>query len=487
MLEPTRLSQDLLRALFDHGVRFVHWKSNSHLMEALAGETDLDLLVHPDDGDRFILSAKSAGFLRIQSQPWASYPDVEDWLGMDEETTKFLHLHVHYRLVTGLKRVKHLCLPWHEQMLEGAVVHPSGWPIPAPSFEALVLLIRIWAKMPPVERLKSAPKIPESILIELRWLLSQSTFDEVLDATKSVGLDMDGASAKIRAIIEGDATSVAGLAKSIYRQTKKHYRVGWCMALSLAIIRYLEQLRRCLMTKLVSPVVLRKTLCGGGAMIALVGSDGAGKSTLSRDLNKWLRYKLDCHEVYLGSGDGNTGFVNRARKLIGRARRKQRGVSDPAMSKAVKRGLAKRVYRLFDLLLMQRKVRQLRGARVLADQGSIMLLDRYPQSQFAGINDGPKLQNSESFAWAGRSEAALYSEVAEIGPDLVLKLIVSPEVALKRKPDHNMSEISSKCEIVQRLDFGERECVAIDADQHYDRVLFEAKSSSWCFLRKEID
>ena len=35
------------RALAASGVRLVHWKSNGHLAEALAGETDLDVFADP--------------------------------------------------------------------------------------------------------------------------------------------------------------------------------------------------------------------------------------------------------------------------------------------------------------------------------------------------------------------------------------------------------------------------------------------------------
>jgi hypothetical protein len=109
------------------------------------------------------------------SQPWARYPDVEDWLVFDDQTGRFLHLHQHYALVTGLKRVKHLALPWGRTLMANLRDDPaSGWPIPTAEMELLILLVRIWAKMPP-QRRWFGPKIPSHILRELDWLRRSSS------------------------------------------------------------------------------------------------------------------------------------------------------------------------------------------------------------------------------------------------------------------------------------------------------------------------
>ncbi|MCV4821040.1 hypothetical protein OFM15_33690, partial [Escherichia coli] len=50
-----------------------------------------------------------------------------------------------------------------------------------------------------------------------------------------------------------------------------------------------------------------------GLVIAFVGSDGAGKSTVTREIRKWLRYKLDVHGYYMGSGQGSTRLLDKLR------------------------------------------------------------------------------------------------------------------------------------------------------------------------------
>ena len=84
---------------FDHltqeNLRYCHWKSNEHLPEALAGETDLDLLVAPEERDRFGQVLTSLDFKRICSPPEKCYPGMEDYLGFDAESGGLAHLQVH--------------------------------------------------------------------------------------------------------------------------------------------------------------------------------------------------------------------------------------------------------------------------------------------------------------------------------------------------------------------------------------------------------
>ena len=188
MPTPLPISAVLLSALRQKEVRFAHWKSNLHLAEALAGETDLDLLIDERDAHAFRASMKEVHGRRVISQPWARYPGVEDWLVYDDTSGGFMHLHVHYILVTGLKRVKHLRLPWTQTVLSHLRNDPaSNWPIPVASLELLILLIRIWAKMPPWRRLL-APRIPRHTLEELRWLEAEADAKEFGSLATSLGL-----------------------------------------------------------------------------------------------------------------------------------------------------------------------------------------------------------------------------------------------------------------------------------------------------------
>lgn len=475
MPTPLPISSALLGALRQQGVRFAHWKSNLHLDAALAGETDLDLLIDPADSARFCATIKKLGAKRIISQPWASYPGVQDWLVYDAAGGGFLHLHIHYDLVTGLKRVKHLRLPWTQTMLSHLRDDlGSGWPIPQAEMELLVLLIRIWAKMPPWRRL-FAPKIPRHVLEELRWLETGTEIGKFKSLAYSIGLSTDFSPPL------GDTKAILAASRNLYGQVKRHYRMSWSAALALAALLNTRILATRVWLKLVGPIRYRKVLTGRGFMVALIGSDGSGKSTLSRPLLKGLQYKLDVHPLYMGSGDGSAGWLNRVRRGLSALWRKRKKPRADAPAKT-KTSASAKVWRLFDLLLLRRKLRLLRLGRRLADRGSIMLLDRYPQDQFNAISDGPRQRDGRGFAWAARAEREMFKEAARLGPDLVIKLHIDPETAHRRKPDHDLEVIRRKCEIIDLLSFPGAEAAIIDAAMPPEDVLLAAKTAIWRHL-----
>ena len=475
------LALALARDADRRGIAFAHWKSNHHLAAALAGDTDLDVLVAGKDLGTFRAVLALHGGLAMTSPDWGRYPGVEDWLLADPATMRFIHVHLHMVLATGLKHVKHLALPWTEQVLATQRRDPgSNWPMPAAEAELLVLLIRIWAKMPPW-RMLLAPRIPRHILDEWRWLETQTTSAAVRDFAGKVGISA------VPDLPLKSEVAIVGAARAACREAVRHVRMGWGRALGLALKLNAERLAWRLLDRWRGPVRLRKTL-HRGALVAIIGSDGSGKSTVSGALDKWLRYKLDSHLVYMGSGDGRAGWLNGLRrKISGRLRsaRRKGSRAGPPQAEA-QAGFAARVYRLLDLLLLRRKLRLLRRCRRLAEGGSVILLDRYPQDQFAAISDGPRQRGGRGFAFAAKAEERLLSEARRLGPDLVLRLRVDAATAHARKPDHDPGNIARKCEVIDALEFPQSRVMTIDANAPLDRVLLAAKRAVWSFLLQEV-
>src|SRR5699024_5811741 len=57
--------------------------------------------------------------------------------------------------------------------------------------------------------------------------------------------------------------------------------------------------------------IIRKTTVSGGKIVCFIGVDGSGKSTLTKDLNKWLmKGKVENTKVYMGSGDGEKPLLS---------------------------------------------------------------------------------------------------------------------------------------------------------------------------------
>ncbi|MCK5276262.1 MAG: hypothetical protein KAR37_16525, partial [Alphaproteobacteria bacterium] len=107
------------------------------------------------------------------------------------------------------------------------------------------------------------------------------------------------------------------------------------------------------------------------------------------------------------------------------------------------------------------------------------------QAQIFGFNDGPLLQYfaTSRFAWiraVAGWELGVYRLAEQIRPDLVIKLSVTPDVAISRKPDMHCGEIVRRNKAVEALSFpAETRVVTISADLPLAEVIQLAKKAVW--------
>ena len=91
----------------------------------------------------FLKTIFDHSFVKVISPSWAKYPFIEDYVGCDQETGVIIHLHVHYKILTGFKRVKHFHIPWEKKILSSRIIDKNtSWPIPSYVDEFLVFLIK---------------------------------------------------------------------------------------------------------------------------------------------------------------------------------------------------------------------------------------------------------------------------------------------------------------------------------------------------------
>src|SRR5215831_5545055 len=91
-VQATRESEKLRDILLAKGIRFAHWKGNSHIMDSLSGKTDIELLIHPEDRNYFELILTGLSYKKLEGLWWNKIPGIEDWIGFDHESGKLLHL-----------------------------------------------------------------------------------------------------------------------------------------------------------------------------------------------------------------------------------------------------------------------------------------------------------------------------------------------------------------------------------------------------------
>ena len=215
-------------------------------------------------------------------------------------------------------------------------------------------------------------------------------------------------------------------------------------------------------------------------LIAVIGCDGSGKSTVSESILDWVRGYGPAAAAHLGKQSGNLGRalarLPMIGPLIGRViNRKVTSVRDyRATNKAPGVFVALVIY-----ALSLRRVLRFRRMLALRRQGLIIVTDRYPQLELPGAYDGPGLsvtaQGNPIVRWLARREQVAYAWMTGYRPDLVLRLNVDLDTACARKPDHRRELLRDKVAATPLLKFNGAPIVEIDSTQALADVLAAAR------------
>lgn len=477
-------SKRLFEAFHDDDISYCHWKSNEHLREGIEGKTDLDILVKPDRKVETTLN--NAGFRRFRPTGWAHSPGTDDYLGFDDETGKLVHLHLHYHIVLGEKRYKSYRLPWSERILSERVFDREEEVYRVePNTELILLLVRYALKIRYRDYLSRSSYLGDSEKDEYEWLLERTTREGVTEQAKEL-LNEDVADRIDGILASGGSPTLRdfrGLKKKITDELSIYRSYGPVETKARGFSREaLLGLRMLNNSYIRLPRLYRRTVPTGGVMIAVVGPDGSGKSTVVEDLSEWLSWKLDVQKVYFGSGEGAVSLLRYPISVV-RKRSGDSGGDTPSEDGGKSRSFYMRAGRVLRALAISREKRKrLTRAWRARNRGMVVVGDRYPQAQVTGFNDGPLLDNlrgstSRLKRFLGEREREVYELAQRNPPDLIIKLDVEPSTAASRT-DSSEKEVRRKAEAVESLEF-ESETVTIDANRPLEDVLLDVRREVW--------
>lgn len=435
---------DLLEDLTRAGVGYKHWKSNEKLAASLAGEDDLDLIVRRTDAAALQQVFASHGLRRVNDAALQPFPGIEQYFGLDASSGKWLHVDVYYQITTGTNLLKEFHLPVEGLLLAGTETH-LGVPVPRPGAELLVLVVIQMIKRSSLLQLltRKDARTTAATRAEIRALVERGP-DAVAEAEELLSTHLP----QVPPALWRDCLAALDAQAGSWRLL----RLGGRLRAHLSALRRIGRLEGAWLRvrALVAKLARRgrryrgsKHLATGGAVVAFVGPEATGKSTLVATLARTLGKHFEVDQVHLGKPPPTwlTWPFAALFPLLRRLIPDQRASVGPTQVVDGLDGAGDRpkrsesfgwMYALRALITAHERQSLARRVQRQAANGVIVVCDRYPSPE-VGAMDSARLSPGASSGWRRRAAAVEQSIYRSIPPPtVVVELSVSVEVALER-------------------------------------------------------
>ncbi len=480
----------LLTSFKDNGIHFCHWKSNMDLVEACDGEGDLDLLFLKSQYASVTEILMQLGFKRLESNIDRQYPGLEDYIAYDRQSGCFLHLQAHYQLVTGQPLTKNYHFPIEALMFDNLRTSDvPGLPIPNRNLELLLHVCRTFIKLGPKLIFRSAHfrRHKQSATKELNFLMPDG--EQGLDRTLIESAMPNVPYSLFRqafAAIANDCSAVQWffLRRKMLAALKLNERRTRSIGLGAWVLRriYLWSI------KAITGKPPKRMPATGGFGIAIIGSDGAGKSTAINSLGKWLGSVMQVEVLHMGRPKVGlkTRVMSYMARFVERVSKQRYVLPRPGHLEGSQwpGHLAWIPIHLY-IGLAEDRLRCYAQAKRVIGSGGIVICDRFPLP-YLSLMDSPRLasviDSSSPFCQRYiKKENAIYARMVRL--DLTLLLKVSEEVAAKRQPGDGEAYVKARAKEVLALAANPPHGInIIDAEQPVTEVERAIREIVWATI-----
>ena len=454
---------EIFKRINQSGLNYVLFTGNTGIQNSINGTSDFDILVSKKDGHAFEKMMLDIGCKRRISTFDKFYFGVDNFIFFDEENELMHHFHLHYELIFGSKhdfkyyiKDPSFCFKnyTHDDFIDVKIVTPE--------VEFIIVCLKILSsKSSWIKTAKNLVrrKANNKYLIKHEKLISLVNKERLIAILKKHFKDSKEI---ILFLFEIKKPTLSFLKIELIRLRSKSVLQKYHRFNS----KTHDQLKK---VRLLSQSVSTKSISQGGKIISLIGVDGAGKTTLSREINEWLNYKLSSKNIFLGQVKNNK--INWILRKISK-------IFNFLQLKYISNFLKD----LTHIVNAEFRRKNIALANNLTQRGVFVITDRYPLKEFWNMNlimDGPKLKK-KSFLY--KKERKIYSYIDDY-PHLIIILKIPIEVSVARKPDEHcgidrINNLKKKIEAINNIE-NLSNVVVVDATKSYENVRKEVKSIIW--------
>ena len=359
-------------------------------------------------------------------------------------------------------------------------------PKPAPELDLMLLTLRLLEQSARLEPLRPAP---------LDWL--RQAQPELTELRRLVPAQSLGAAVR-RHLPELDAAFFASCLAALDPTVPNRTRVALRRELARRLrpraattplaARFALWGRRAL--TLGGRVAVRpspRQLARGGSILAIVGTDGSGKTSCTAELRAWLAPTFDVFTAHMGRpprglGRRAVGMALRVMEATDRALHGNRAATDPSVP-------VRYLRILYHLTLAQDRYHLYRRVRRFVNDGGLAICERYPVKQ-NGAFAGPQIDalvDTVPFPglarFLARREHAYYARI--VPPDALIVLQVEPDVAVHRKVTEPADYVRHRAELALTIDWSGARTHVVDANRPFETMIQDAKGAVWAAIRTQ--